>query len=84
MGPWLNKKTEKGSHFIKTMTILEGFPISRDFFFVGGSFSGNLIGLIAPEMMPWLSKKNEDQSGGPKTNLEVFGDEVSLQYFPKT
>ncbi len=27
-------------------------------------------------MVPWLSKKSEDQSGGPRTNLEVFGDEV--------
>ena len=29
-------------------------------------------------------KKTEDQSGGPRTNLEVFGDEVSFQYFQKT
>ena len=29
-------------------------------------------------------KKSEDQSGGARTNLEVFGDEVSLQYFQKT
>ena len=37
-----------------------------------------------PEVVPWLSNKIEDQSGGPKTNREVFGDEVSFQYFPKT
>ena len=37
-----------------------------------------------PEMVPWLSKKSEDQSGGLRTNLEVFGDEVSFQYFQKT
>ena len=41
-------------------------------------------GFIAPEMVPWLSEKSEDQSGGPRTNLEVFGDEVSFQYFWKT
>jgi len=29
-------------------------------------------------------KKNENPSGGPRTNLEVFGDEVSFQYFQKT
>ena len=34
-------------------------------------------------MVPWLSKKNEDQSGGPMANLEVFGDEASFQYFQK-
>ena len=28
--------------------------------------------------------KSEDQSGGPRTNLEVFADEVSFQYFQKT
>ena len=44
-------------------------------FFGGGSFFEKLIGFIAPEMVPWLSKKSEDQSGGPRTNLEVFGDE---------
>ena len=35
----------------------------------------------------WLrgsQTKSEDQPGGPRTNLEVFGDEVSFQYFPKT
>ena len=35
-------------------------------------------------LVPWPSKKSEDQSGGPRTNLEVFGDEVSFQYFKKT
>ena len=49
-----------------------------------GSFFGKLIDLIAPEMAPWLQKKSEDQSGGPRTNLEIFGDEASFQYFPKT
>ena len=46
-------------------------------------FFGKLIYLIAPEMVPWLYKKSEDQSGGPRTNLEVFGGEVSFQYFQK-
>ena len=36
------------------------------------------------EMVPWLKKKSEDQPGGQRTNLKVFGDEVSFQYFPKT
>ena len=44
------------------------------------SFFGKLIGFIAPETVPWLSKKSEDQSGGPRTNLKVFGDELSFQY----
>jgi len=35
-------------------------------------------------MAHWLLTKNEDQSGGPRTNLEVFGDEVNFQYFQKT
>jgi len=35
-------------------------------------------------LVPWLPKKSEDQSGGPSTNLKVFGDEVSFQYFQKT
>ena len=65
------------------MTILEGFPGSRDIFF-WGSFFAKLIGFIAPEVVPGLSKKYEDQPGGPRTNLEVFGDEVSFQYFLKT
>ena len=38
----------------------------------------------APEMVPWRQNKSEDQSGGPRTNLEVFGEEVSFQYFQKT
>ena len=50
--------------------------------FHGVFFTKN--GFIAPDMVPWLSKKSEDQSGGPKTNLEVFGDKVSFQYFQKT
>ena len=37
------------------------------------------LGFLAPEMMPWLSKKSKDQSGGPRTNLGAFGDEVSFQ-----
>ena len=53
-------------------------------FFCFLSLFGKLIGFIAPEMVPWLSKQSEDQSGGPKTNLQVFGDEVSFQYFQKT
>ena len=52
--------------------------------FLLGSFSEKQIGFIAPEMVPWLSRKSEDKYGGPRTNLEVFGDEVILQYFPKT
>ena len=47
------------------------------------SLFGKLLFLIAPGMVPWLLKKTNDQSGGPRTNLEVFGDEVSFQYFPK-
>jgi hypothetical protein len=46
-------------------------------------FCGKLIGFIAPEMVPCLSNKSEDQSGGPRTNLAVFGDEVTFQYFQK-
>ena len=38
---------------------------------------------MAPEMVPWLSIKSEGQSGGPRKNMEVFGDEVSFQYFQK-
>ena len=38
---------------------------------------------IAPEVVPWLSKKCEDEPRGPRTNLDVFGDEVSFQYFQK-
>ena len=66
------------------MMVLGGYPISRIFSL--GSFLGKLIGFIAPEpeMVPWLSKKSEDQSGGPKTNLEVFGDEVRFHYFQRT
>jgi hypothetical protein len=47
------------------------------------SLFGKLLFLIAPGMVPWLLKKTNDQSGGPRTNLEVFGDEVSFQYFQK-
>ena len=36
-----------------------------------------------PKYQPEFSKKIEDQSGGPMTNLEAFGDEVSFQYFQK-
>ena len=31
-------------------------------------------------MVPWLKRKFEDQSGGPRTNLEVLGDEVTFQF----
>ena len=55
---------------------LSSFP---EHMFVLGSFFGKLIGFIVPEMVPWLSKKSKDQPGGPRTNLEVFGDEVSFQ-----
>ena len=48
-----------------------------------GLFFGKFIYLTATEMGPWLKKKSEDQSGGPRTNLEVFGDEVSFQNFQK-
>ena len=48
------------------------------------SFLRKIIGFIAPEMVPWLSKQSEDQSGGPRTNLEVFGDEMNFQYVQKT
>ena len=48
------------------------------------SFFGKSIGFLAPGMVPWLSKKSEDQSGGPKTNLEVFGEEGRFQFFKKT
>ena len=75
MFPWYSLVDQK-------MTIWGGCPGSR--FFWGGSFFGKLIGFIAPEMVPWLSKKPKDQPGGPRTNLEAFGDEVSFQYFPKT
>jgi hypothetical protein len=49
-----------------------------------GSFVGKLCHLIAPEMGPELKKTSADQSGGLRTHLEVFGDEVSFQYFQKT
>ena len=62
------------------MSILGGFQVSL-FFRV--SFVGKIVGFIAPEMVPWLSKKSEDQSGDPNTNVEVFGDEVGFQYFQK-
>ena len=62
---------------------LRGYLFSRFFVLFVGSFFGKLMGFIAPEMVPWLSKKSEDQPGGPRTNLEVFGDEVSFQYFLK-
>ena len=84
----------------RKMTIFGGCPGSRLFSsfvspfsfscsclfdpFFRVSFFGTLIGFVAPEMVPWLSKTSEDQSAGPKTNLEVFGAEVSFQYFPKT
>jgi hypothetical protein len=48
-----------------------------------GSLVEEIIYLIAPEMAPRLLKKSEDQSGGPRTNLDVFGDEVSFQSFQK-
>jgi hypothetical protein len=51
--------------------------------FYGGVIFGKINLFKAPEMVPWLSKKSEDQPGGPRTNLEVFGDEVSFQYFQK-
>ena len=57
--------------------------MSLNTYFCLGSLFGKLTGFIAPEMVPWLSNKSEDQSGGPRTNLDVFGDEVSFQYFPK-
>ena len=31
----------------------------------------------------WCPTKPEDQPGGPRTNLEVFGDEVTFQNFQK-
>jgi hypothetical protein len=85
MGPnkkWRqNKMHQKGSRIINKCCFLEIFQVPGNICL--GEF-GNLIGFIAPEMVPWLSKKSEDQSGGPRTNLAVFGDEVSFQYFPKT
>jgi len=60
---------------------LSSFPEN---IFVLGSFFGKLIYLIALEMGSWLTNKSEDQSGVPRTNLDVFGDEVSFQYFQKT
>ena len=38
---------------------------------------------VQPEA-PGVREKSKDQSGGPRTNLEVFGDVVSFQYFQKT
>ena len=61
--------------FYQKIMTLGGCPVSRIF---RGSFFGKLFGFIAPEMVPWLSKNSEDQSGGPRTNLEVFGDEVNF------
>jgi hypothetical protein len=48
---------------------------------LGGVILGKLMCFIVPEMVPWLSKKSEAESGGPRNNLEVFGDQVSFQYF---
>ena len=83
-----NMGTEKGMRPQKETTFSKKYDFGKfssfpkNMFFVG-SFVGTLIGFIAPEMVPWLSKKSEAQSGGPRTNLEVPGDEVSFQYFPK-
>ena len=82
MGP--NKNAKKMKPFCKKNDDLGRLSRFPDFVLGEGSFFGKLIGFIAPEMVPWLSKKSEDQPGGPRTNLEVFGDEVSFQYFQKT
>ena len=42
------------------------------------------FGNIGNSLHHKVEEKSEDQYAGPRTNLEVFGDEVSLQYFPKT
>ena len=52
-------------------------------FFLCWSFCEKWIYLIAPEMGPWLLRKSEDQSGGPRTSLEVFDDEVTFQFTVK-
>ena len=80
---WAPKKAYERKPFYQTMTILGVLQFPRTFSFLLGSFVGTLIYLIAPEMVLWLKKESEDQSGGPRTNLEVFGDEVSFQYFQK-
>ena len=84
MAPWGPKKGIKKEAILSQnddFGRLSSFPENM---FLLGSFFGKLMYLIAPEMGPWLKKKSEDQSGGPRTNLEVFGDEVSFQYFQKT
>ena len=77
-------KYEKGNHFIKQIRFIGVLQFPIFVFVFEGHFLEKTIQLIAPEMVPWLSNKSEDQSGGPRTNLEVFGDGVSFQYFPKT
>ena len=59
-----------------------GFPGPR--FREGGSFFGKLICFIVPEMVSWLSKKSEAESGRPRNNLQVFCDQVSFPYSQKT
>ena len=77
-------KHKKGRHFINKCRFGEVFQVPGKYVLFGVISFGKLIGFIAHEMVPWLSKKTKDQSGGPRTHLEVIGDEVSFQYFPKT
>ena len=63
------------------MKILGGCPVSR---FYGGVIFGKINWFYSSWDGALAFKKSEDQSGGPSSNLEVFGDEVSFQYFQKT
>ena len=75
------KKDTNISHFVEKLRFWEVVQVPGKYLF-GLIFRENSW-FIAPEMVPWLSKKSEDQPGGPRTNLEVFGDEASFQYFQK-
>ena len=82
--PWgPTKRHKQGSHFINKWRLLEVVQFPCKYVLLGSLF-GKSIYLIGPEMVPWLLKKSEDQSGDPRTILQVFGDEVSFQYFHKT
>ena len=78
-GPQKDKQKEDILSTNDDLGRLSRFP---DFFF-GGSCFRKINGFYSS----WdgaLAKNSEDQPGGPRNNLEVFGDEVSFQYFQKT
>ena len=77
-----HKKALKKAAILSKMKIVDVFVIPGYVFF--GSFSKWIFAEGRSTRSPWCKERSNDKSGCPMTNLEVFGDEASLQYFQKT